>query len=510
MRICPSCGKHVEDGVLYCPEDGTRLSSVADFAPNSTPSTTGLRLLNTVLGSYRLLKILGEGGMGRVYLAEHTRLGRRVALKTLRSEYASNPSAVRRFFREARAVNQIRHENIVEITDFIEQEGGENYYIMELLEGVNLAEVLSAEGALPQDRILRIGLQIASALASVHEAGIVHRDLKSENIFLVERSGQKDFAKLFDFGVAKLYQPTVDPAVWKTQAGAILGTPEYMSPEQASGKEVDYRSDIYSFGIILFEMVTGQKPFKGKSFGEMVIKHLTVRPPRPSRMKDLPRPVDPALEELVLACLEKDPVKRPPSMRAVETRLLMLRGQAQADAPTLVPRPARRAKAWLATGLLLVLVLAGVGGWAALRPGEEAAQPAGPAAVEVSFDSAPPGAQVFAEGAVQPLGRTPFRASFDRAERRARFEFVLEGYQRAREEVGLGSSSRLLVTLAKLEPPPEPEEPPLVPPEVERPVKDPKKPPVKTGPGKTEKPDKPDDKGPDKPEDLGATIDPFE
>jgi tRNA A-37 threonylcarbamoyl transferase component Bud32 len=517
MRVCPSCGKHVEDNVLYCPEDGTRLSTVAD-AVATEHSTTGLRLLNTVLGSYRLVKILGEGGMGRVYLAEHTRLGRKVALKTLRSEYASNPSAVRRFFREARAVNQIRHENIVEITDFIEQEGGENYYIMELLEGANLAEVISAEGALPQERILRIGLQMASALASVHEAGIVHRDLKSENIFLVERSGQKDFVKLFDFGVAKLYQPALDPAVWKTQAGAILGTPDYMSPEQASGKEVDYRSDIYSFGIILFEMVTGQKPFKGKSFGEMVIKHLTVRPPRPSKMKNLPRPVDPVLEELVLACLEKDPHKRPESMRAVETRLLELRGQAQADAAQHeASRPRPRSKAWLATGLVLALALATLGGWAALRPDPEVPRPAGPAVIEVAFDSAPAGAQVFAEGALQPLGRTPFRASFERAQRRARFEFVMEGYQRAREEVGLGSNARLLVTLAKVEPPPEVPglvvDPPLVAPGADKPVKDPKKPGVKPGsdkPVKPEKPENPDGANPDKPEDLGATIDPFE
>jgi len=280
------------------------------------PATVG-----QVIGNYRIVRLLGAGGMGVVYLAEHTRLGRRVALKTLRSEFAENPQAVRRFFGEAHAVNKIRHQNIVEITDFVENAGGDNYYIMELLRGQTLSNVIDHEGVQPLARSVGIMTQVARALQAVHDAGIIHRDLKPDNVFLTERSGQPDFVKLLDFGVAKLIDSVESIGVHSTAAGAILGTPEYMSPEQASGKLVDHRTDIYSFGILLYELVTGKLPLIGANFGELVVAHLTITPTAPSRVPGLPHVVSPELEDTILACMEKDENARPDRIDTVADQL---------------------------------------------------------------------------------------------------------------------------------------------------------------------------------------------
>jgi serine/threonine-protein kinase len=272
----------------------------------------------TVLGSYRLVELLGEGGMGLVYHALHVRLGRRVALKLLRAELGGDALAVRRFFAEARAVNQICHDNIVEITDFIENPDGDNYYIMELLQGSNLAQ-LTRDGAIPISRTLGIGVQVCSALAAVHDAGIVHRDLKPENIFLTERGGQKDFVKLLDFGIAKLNKQDSAVSTAKTGVGMIVGTPEYMSPEQASGVAVDSRSDIYALGIILYELVAGHNPFSGDNFGELLVNRLSHTPPPPSQ--DLAHPVPRELDDLILHCISAVRDDRPQTIREVEQRL---------------------------------------------------------------------------------------------------------------------------------------------------------------------------------------------
>jgi eukaryotic-like serine/threonine-protein kinase len=296
---CATCGARTTIDQVTCPACGI------------TQRRSGVREPGTVLGSYRLLEVLGEGGMGVVYLAEHTRLGRRVALKTLRADFAENPQAVRRFFGEARAVNKIRHQNIVEITDFVEEAGGDNYYIMELLRGKPLSQVIDNEGIQSLPRTIGIMAQVARALQAVHDAGIIHRDLKPDNVFLIDRSGQPDFVKLLDFGVAKLIDAVDSIGVHTTAAGAILGTPEYMSPEQASGKPVDHRTDIYSFGILLYELVTGVLPLRGDNFGELVVKHLTITPIAPSRVQGLPHTIPPELEDTILACIEKDEDDRP-------------------------------------------------------------------------------------------------------------------------------------------------------------------------------------------------------
>lgn len=321
IRACPTCNARYPDNKSYCSNDGTRLTDANDVADQGDNDPS--REIGSVLGSYRLLKLLGEGGMGQVYLAEHVRLGRKVALKMLRSEYATSRDAVARFFREARAVNRINHENIVEITDFVEDDGKHNYYIMELLEGRNLGDLMRGEGRLPASRALGIAVQICKALSAAHQAGVIHRDLKSENIFLIERGGQVDFVKLLDFGVAKLTDFGAGQSVQKTGAGIIIGTPEYMSPEQASGLEVDHRSDIYSLGVILFEMVTGVNPFSvnAKSFGEVLVRHLTLKPPRPADVTDAPIRLPKQFEVLIQTCLEKEPHNRPQSIAEVEEQL---------------------------------------------------------------------------------------------------------------------------------------------------------------------------------------------
>ena len=281
--------------------------------------------VGAILGSYKLLEILGEGGMGRVYLAEHVHVGRKVALKLLRPEYADNPAASRRFFSEARAVNRVRHDNVVEITDSFDAEGSYNYYIMELLTGRTLGQV-ECDETLPVKRQLYIAVQVADALVAVHAANIVHRDLKPDNIFLTKRAGQTDFVKILDFGIAMVVESCEGEPSITTSMGTIVSTPEYMSPEQASGGAIDSRSDIYSLGVTLYEMATRRKPLEAESFGEMLIKHLTVTPPKPSKLDDVPEPLPVALEDLILHCLEKEPARRPQTMREVYLRLKALAG----------------------------------------------------------------------------------------------------------------------------------------------------------------------------------------
>jgi len=317
---CPECRKPCLRGSKFCAHCGTLLSSLdLDFlnldADGSLPP-------GTLVGSYRLITVLGEGGMGRVYLAEHIKLGRRVAIKKLRRELVSNAGAVARFFAEARAVNRIFHENIVEITDIIEQPGGDNCIIMELLKGEDLAHRVLRARTLPLVRAYGIASQIASALSAAHAAGIIHRDLKPDNIFLIERAGNPDFVKVLDFGVAKLTgADDRGIAMHATAAGQIIGTPEYMSPEQARGEAVDFRADIYALGVIVYEMITGALPFQAKSFGELMMKHMTVPVELPSRQPGLSQAIQASRDRLVVDLLAKDPAERPASMAEVERRL---------------------------------------------------------------------------------------------------------------------------------------------------------------------------------------------
>ncbi len=270
------------------------------------------------IGNYRILSKIGTGGMGAVYLAEHPLIGKRVALKVIHHELSSNKEVVQRFFQEARAVNTIGNHHIVEIHDFGQTPDGDHFYIMEYLEGTTLASQLAKHTALDVMRALHIGAQIASALQAAHAAGIIHRDLKPDNIMLVERLGNHDFVKVLDFGLAKFF--AAGGSAVKTAAGVLLGTPQYMSPEACESKvQVDYRTDIYALGVLLFQMLTGVLPFDGESMGEVLVKQVTQLPPAP---RGLNPEIPPSVEQILLRCLAKKPEARFNTMEDLRSALL--------------------------------------------------------------------------------------------------------------------------------------------------------------------------------------------
>ena len=272
----------------------------SNLAIGPTPDS----LAGKVLGRrYRIVERIGEGGMGTVYAAEHVDIGRRVAIKILHAAYSNDPELVKRFRQEARAAAAIGHPNIVEVTDFGTTEDGRIYFVMEHLEGRDLAQVMSETRRLPIERSVDITLQICQALHSAHEAGIVHRDLKPENIFLVTREGRGDFVKLLDFGVAINIETVRRGGSRLTTPGMAMGTPEYMAPEQATGQSIDRRIDVYATSVMLFEMLTGRLPHEGSTLVALLNKKATEPPTPPSRYRD---DIPPALTDTIMHGLQVD------------------------------------------------------------------------------------------------------------------------------------------------------------------------------------------------------------
>ena len=280
------------------------------------------------IGNYRVTGLLGEGGMGRVYRAVHPDIGRHVAIKVVANQFSLDSVVVGRFRAEAQAVNRIRHPNIVDISDFGLLPDGRPYFVMELLEGEPLNERL-ARGPMGFEEAWPILEQTLDALAAAHAVGIIHRDLKPDNLFLTQQRGQP-FVKLLDFGIAKLRE---QGSMRATSDGQMLGTPLYMSPEQALGKAADVgpASDLYSFGIVMYEMFTGTLPFIADALGMLVVMHAHEEPPPPSSKASADRPIDPRLEAIILQCLAKSPGDRFASATALLDALRSIREQ---PAPT--------------------------------------------------------------------------------------------------------------------------------------------------------------------------------
>jgi serine/threonine protein kinase len=264
------------------------------------------------VGEYRIVSKLGEGGFGAVYAAAHPVIGKRAAVKVLHPQYSADEAVTSRFIAEARAVNQIRDRNIVDIFSFGALPDGRHYYVMELLEGVALDAYLDRAGRLPLKEALAILHVLANAIAAAHQAGIAHRDLKPGNVYLELDDEGNVYPKVLDFGMAKLLGAGA-PAVHKTRSGTPIGSPRYMSPEQCRGVEVDHRTDIYAFGCIAYRMLTGADVFDGRTALELMMAHVSAAVPSPSsRCPDL----DPHLDEPILKLLEKDPDARPQTMHA--------------------------------------------------------------------------------------------------------------------------------------------------------------------------------------------------
>jgi serine/threonine protein kinase len=285
-------------------------SGVIGSAQGALTPPNPLSLIDQQIGGrYRVKKLLGIGGMGWVYSVEHVEIGRTLALKVLHRDLCTNPEVVTRFRREARSASTIGHPNIVEVTDFGTMPDGSVYCVMELLNGIDLAQLLQKETRVPEARVISIGVQMCKALEAAHQAGIIHRDMKPANVFLIERDGKQDFVKVLDFGIAKM-TGLDDQQSSLTRPGMTMGTPQYMAPEQAAGKPLDPRADIYAVGAILYELITGVPPFTGASVMEVLTRKLT-QPPPPFQARAPGLDTLPALEALVLSCLERKADKRP-------------------------------------------------------------------------------------------------------------------------------------------------------------------------------------------------------
>lgn len=284
-------------------------------------------LIGTTLANrYKLLSRIGEGAMGWVFVAEHVEIGKKVAIKVLRPSLCRLPEAVSRFRREARSATQIGSKHIVDVTDFGTTETGSVFFVMENLEGEDLSASLKNEGHLPWKRVVHILDQLCEALQAAHDSGIIHRDVKPANFFRVNVAGDPDFIKILDFGIARLANPQ-DSIV--TQTGVVMGTPDFMAPEQAMGKHVDHRADIYSLGASAYALLTGRPPFEGANEYDVIYKQLNDDPSPPSKVAPASAAVPRWLDTIILRSLRKDPADRYETMREMGEALAKGMGSAE-------------------------------------------------------------------------------------------------------------------------------------------------------------------------------------
>jgi serine/threonine-protein kinase len=393
VKICPVCSTEYADDVKFCPNDGQTLRS-------ASPASD---LVGQVVADrYHVIKKLGEGGMGQVYLAEHVKMGRRSAIKVMNSSMVHDPDAVARFNREASNASRITHPNVCAIYDFGETPDGLIYLAMEFIEGEPLTDLLERDGALPVRRAVGIFTQVADALQAAHDLGIVHRDLKPDNIMLAQKKGG-DQVKVVDFGIAKAVGG--DESGQKvTKTGLVVGTPEFMSPEQLSGDKLDGRSDLYSLGLVFYQMLAGKLPFEATTVQETMIKRLTDEPTKLAESRpDLTFPA--GLQAVLDTALTRTPADRyqtvakfaddvasvtgvgrgatsgVPQTRAGigdtegKTQLLdTSAGKTQRIdrvSATRAPAPAPKKRSLVPVAVGVVVVLAAGGAWVALSGGEK-------------------------------------------------------------------------------------------------------------------------------------------
>jgi hypothetical protein len=296
-KICPTCGTEYPADERFCPRDGSALKA----------QDGGTDLIGSIIADrYLVLKKLGEGGMGRVYLAEHVKMGRKSAVKVMNPGTVTDADAISRFNREAANASRISHQHVAQVYDFGETADGLIYLAMEYVEGEALTDILARDGALPPERAGEIVRQVAEALSVAHDMGIVHRDLKPDNVMLAKFRDGSDCVKVVDFGIAKAAGVEAQKV---TKTGLVIGTPEYMSPEQIAGDPLDGRSDIYSLGLVAFNMLTGRLPFPSRTAQESVIMRLTEPPVRLAQMR--PQIAwTPKVQEVMDKALQRDAALR--------------------------------------------------------------------------------------------------------------------------------------------------------------------------------------------------------
>jgi serine/threonine-protein kinase len=305
------------------PETSIEIPPPAEVAQDRPPGSKDPYIGTTFDHRYRIERLLGEGGMGFVYLARHKVIDKKVAVKVLRAELAKDEEIFERFVQEARAASSVGNPHIVDVSDFGDLPDGSKYFVMEYLDGVSLSQIIDGPDEIPMERIYKVGLEMSDGLAAAHNAGIIHRDLKPDNVYVVQRGNDPDFVKILDFGIAKV---TNDAENKITRAGAVFGTPHYMSPEQAAGAPIDHRTDIYSLGVMIYELVSRQLPFTADNFMGILTQHMYKAPIPPRALVSGPG-VDcpPPLEAIILKCLSKKPEARYQTMEELHADLATAR-----------------------------------------------------------------------------------------------------------------------------------------------------------------------------------------